>query len=433
MDTNTPRFKAVLVEPSRLYQQMIGQLLHNNEFEVNYFYNAQDALIFLNENSVDIICSAHQLPDMNITEMCSRLRITNATQLTPIIILTSEENNSSLHEIVQAGVTETFQRTELAQLANYFADFIQSQLKKRSRYGRILYVEDSIAIAQITSDFLRSVGYTVEHCRSAEIAIETFQRSAFDLVLTDIILAGKMTGIMLLRELRKLPGRLSEIPLLAMSSYDDPRRKLDILQAGANDYLAKPVLNEELAIRVDNLITNRHLMDKVKQQREQLHELAMRDQLTGLYNRHYLMDIAPKILSQAVRQKYPVSIVIIDVDHFKKINDSQGHAKGDTVLAAISQLLREACREEDVAARFGGEEFVLILPFCAEVDAFKKAELMRMQIEQLKPEGIAVTASFGITSLYKSTNTNFISLFEAADKAVYFAKQNGRNRVEIMH
>lgn len=424
--------KAIVIEPSRLYRQMLSQIFQENEIVVQCFEKAKTALAALDKDTIDIICIARQLPDMDSLVLCNQLRGSDNTRLKPILMITSEAAPSSIQEILQAGVTEVFRRTELNQLAVYIAEYAQQDWRKKRRHGHILYVEESESLALLTATFLRSLGYKVEHCRNGETALELFMQSKFDLVLTDLMLENKLTGLMLIRELRKLPDRFGEVPVLALSSFDDPRRKVDLLHAGASDYLAKPALDEELAVRVGNLITNRQLLDKVKRQQEQLHELAMRDQLTGLYNRHYLMDSGPKILRQASRQKFPVCMVIVDLDYFKNINDTHGHTMGDLVLSRVAKLLRRCCRDEDLAARFGGEEFVLLLPYCGEADALQKAELLRREIENLNHDGIQVTASFGVTPVPAGVVCAFETVFELADKAVYSAKENGRNRIEVV-
>jgi two-component system, cell cycle response regulator len=425
--------KAIVVEPSRLYRQMLSQIFTENEITVQCFEKAKTALAMLEKEGADIICTAMQLPDMDGLALCSQLRAADAIRLKPILLIASEETTRPMHQMLQAGVTEVFQRTELNQLAVYLSDYVQQHWRKKRRHGHILYVEESDALALLTGEFLRSLGYKVEHGRTAEAALEIFTQAKFDLVLTDSMLEGKLTGIMLIRELRKLPGRFGEVPVLAMSGFDDPRRKVDLLHAGASDYLAKPALEEELAVRVGNLVSNRQLLDKVRRQQAQLHELAMRDQLTGLYNRHYLMDSGPKILRQANRQKYPVSMIIVDIDHFKQINDTHGHTIGDLVISRVAKLLRRFSREEDLAARFGGEEFVLLLPYCGDTDAMVKAEILRREIELLNHDGIHLTASFGVTPIPAGQASAFESVFEQADKAVYLAKQNGRNRIEMLH
>lgn len=155
----------------------------------------------------------------------------------------------------------------------------------------------------------------------------------------------------------------------------------------------------------------------------------MTDQLTNLYNRHSLFDIGPKYLCDAKRHEFPVSLVVIDLDHFKNVNDTHGHATGDDVLKSIGHVLKEQCRTEDFVARFGGEEFVMLLSHCDIDFAVTKAENLRKEVEAAQAAGLTITASLGVAAM--DENDDFNSLFEKADKAVYEAKETGRNKVVI--
>ncbi|MBI3561803.1 MAG: diguanylate cyclase [Gammaproteobacteria bacterium] len=423
--------RALLVEPSKLYQDMVGGVFAKHDIEVSCFTAGKAAIAALAVEQFDLICTAMYLPDMQALEFCLRLRGVEATRFKPILMLTSEENKEELNRAMLAGVTEIFSKNQLDHLSIFIGEFVQRSFRKNEQHGHILYIEDSPSVAEATKAQLISLGYKVDLFSSGEPAFEMFIKGRYDLVLTDIVLDGQMTGFTLIREIRKLPGRFGEVPILAISTFDDPQRKIEILNAGASDFLLKPPLEQELAVRVANLIINRQLLDKVQRQQEQLHELAMRDELTTLYNRHYLMEVSPKVFRQAYRQKFPVCMLVIDIDHFKKINDSHGHRVGDLVLTQVGKLLRHNCREEDLAARFGGEEFVLLLPYCNLADAQSKAEAIRREIEELKPNAIVVTASIGIATQPLDKPYSFELLFEAADKAVYRAKALGRNRVEV--
>ena len=155
----------------------------------------------------------------------------------------------------------------------------------------------------------------------------------------------------------------------------------------------------------------------------------MTDQLTGLYNRHSLFDIGPKYISDAKRHDFSVSLLVFDLDHFKNVNDTYGHGVGDVVLKAVGQVLNDNCRIEDTVARFGGEEFVMLLSHCDIDLAFTKAESIRIAIEKAKPNDLTITASIGVAAL--GLDDDFESLFDKADKAVYEAKDTGRNKVVI--
>ena len=239
-----------------------------------------------------------------------------------------------------------------------------------------------------------------------------------------------MSGVGLVRNIRSLEADKREVPILAVSSLEDLAQRIEILALGANDYVAKPIVEQEFSARVGNLIQTKQLFDQVKEQQVELRTLAVTDQLTNLYNRHYLFETAHKFVSNAERHNETLSLLIVDLDHFKAINDGYGHDVGDHVLKSVGELLKSMSRDGDVAARFGGEEFVILLVQCDSQNAERKAEDIRARIEELNPQGIRVTASIGVTTLVPSAGWRFDDLFKQADKAVYRAKAAGRNRIE---
>ncbi len=283
---------------------------------------------------------------------------------------------------------------------------------------------------------LEITGYRVSHFNSADDAWIEFENEAsfgldadaYDLILTDINLQGKMSGKALVSKVRALPDARGFIPIIAITGDGMAKIRLSLYQLGINDFIQKPVMPEELLVRIGNLITNKRLLDRVHDIRRELFVLATTDQLTGCQNRRSLMDISDKFISQARRNKYPASVLVADLDQFKKVNDEYGHAAGDVVLEAFGQLLNKSFCDGDVAARFGGEEFVILLSHCGEQDALVKAERLRTDIEALKPDNISVTCSIGVTTLEPGSSRNFETMFSAADKGVYLAKENGRNQ-----
>ena len=164
-----------------------------------------------------------------------------------------------------------------------------------------------------------------------------------------------------------------------------------------------------------------------------MQELAMKDPLTDLYNRHFLMETAPSRLSEATRHNIPCSLIMIDADKFKLINDNHGYTTGDIVLKEIASVLAESTRKEDIAARYDEEKFVLLLSHCDISNALVIAEKIRRSIEDLHPAGLHVTASFGVAATQQDSKEGFTELFKAADEAVYQAKSTGRNKVVAHH
>ncbi len=419
--------ESLIVEDSKSYQKILENIFNNLGLNTRCVECGNDALEWTENERYDLICLDLNLPDMDGFELCRQLRKNKAYSLTPIVLLTADEESTLQKQGFDAGVTEIFRKTAFEELQNGMKNFVD-RLRRVIR-GRVLYVEDSPTTAQLTQHILKSEQLEIVHFNNAEAALESLMQNDYDLIITDILLAGELSGLGLIRSVRSLDDDKNRLPILALSGEEDAARKIEILRQGANDYISKPIINEEFIARIGNLLSNKHLFDQVKEQEEELHKLAMTDQLTGLYNRHYLQETAVKYISNAYRSSRPLSLLLVDLDHFKAINDNHGHFMGDCVLAEVGHLLTHSCRKGDLAVRFGGEEFIIILNDSNMEAAMQKAEFFRIEIEKLQPEGLSVSASIGVATLPLGKKIEFEELFKNADNAVYAAKENGRNRV----
>ncbi len=420
----------LIVEPSKLFQQMLEALFKDVVTEVVVSEKGMAALELLGRRKFDLVCIARELGDMDGLEFARDLREHGQRSCTPLVMISAERTPELIKAALASGITEVFHKSELDELRDYIDDLDERLAGDDRLQGRVLCVEDSPTMAAIFKGTLEDMGLSVDHVMSAEEGLLQFRENDYQLIITDVVLAGDMSGIGLTRMIRHSAGKKSRVPILATSGMDDTARRIELLRSGANDYVPKPLIEEEFRARVKNLVLNQQLMDKVDEQQQRLQQMAMTDQLTTLYNRHYLVEIIPQMLSSARRHAYDVSLVIIDLDHFKAINDTHGHAVGDKVLTRAASLLKNQCRKEDVAARIGGEEFVLVLSHCTLDDACKKAETLRQQLVELRPAGIDISASFGVASLCGGDYEDYEALFQAADRAVYRAKEAGRNRVK---
>lgn len=247
------------------------------------------------------------------------------------------------------------------------------------------------------------------------------QDPKLDLILLDVSMPD-IGGYDLCRRLKSDP-KTADIPIIFLTGKDSSADEEHGLSLGAVDYITKPIRPLIVKARIKTHVT-------LKRQYDLLRAMATRDALTGLHNRHYLSDALKEKISYAMHHRLPLSLMIIDIDHFKRINDTYGHLVGDHVLTAVAQILLEHVRQEDIAARFGGEEFVIVLDNCSVHDACVKAEIIRQMIENLYPEGIRVSASFGVVQLSDHLDKP-AKLLKHADTALYKAKESGRNKVVV--
>lgn len=301
---------------------------------------------------------------------------------------------------------------------------------------RVLIVEDSMTQALRLQAVLESLGYRVHHAENGRKALDVLEETFIPLVITDWVMP-EMDGVAFCRTVRSrsYPGYVYVILLTARDALDDI---VAGLEAGADDYLVKPVHPSELAARLKTAQRILALEATLKKRTEEVERLSITDPLTQLYNRRYFNEHLPKLLHASRRHGRPLSLIMTDIDHFKKINDTYGHQTGDQVLQALAAQIQGSLRTGlDWAARYGGEEFVVVLPETDVDGAELVAERLRLLAAQTcvdGPEGsVRMTASFGVAGIPAGTDDGLSmeALVAAADAALYRAKQNGRNRTEI--
>ncbi len=420
--------KILLVEDSKSQQLFFRKIFESAGMSVHVHNSAEQALQAIEHHSYDLICSSVSLPGMQGAELCEALRKNGKTKNTPIIMVTSG-TSVLVSKLLAAGATDVFSKLEIDPLQHYIQRYSREQIDNRTEhFSKILYVEDSKATACQMINYLKKLNIGIDHFETAEEAYAALQNKSYSIVVTDIILGGKMSGLRLVRQIREELGD-NEIPLLVVSGFDDTSRIVEVYRAGANDYAKKPLIEQELLARVNNLIVQKESVDQLKRRNIELKELSIIDELTGLYNRRMLLEIGQEYIEKANKNNTPFSLAIFDVDHFKQVNDTYGHSVGDIVLKDIADTLANQSRKGSIATRFGGEEFVLLMNHCDLSTAREECEHILDAIRKLKPNDIAVTASVGIDTLRSDKNLN--KLISQADQALYQAKNSGRDQVQI--
>ncbi|MEC9410759.1 MAG: diguanylate cyclase, partial [Pseudomonadota bacterium] len=281
-------------------------------------------------------------------------------------------------------------------------------MRNENPLSTVLIVDDSPSNIRVMAAVLQE-RYRVKTATSGQQCLDMALRHKPELILLDIEMPG-ISGYETCRELKDM-SETRDIPIIFVTGRDNIEDEELGLRIGAVDYITKPISPVILSARVDTHVT-------LKRQQDRLLQLAMHDQLTGLYNRHYMLEMVEQRIARARRHNTPLTTLIIDLDHFKKINDTHGHIAGDQILEQVSALLQRQCRTEDTVARFGGEEFIVLMEPCSLDHAHYKAEVMRHQISQLMPSNIPVTVSIGAAELSES-DQNFNDLLKRADDALY--------------
>lgn len=302
----------------------------------------------------------------------------------------------------------------------------------------ILLVEDDKLQAEKTKEYLEASGYDVILAENGKSALKIAKSENIELILLDRILPD-MDGSEVCRWLR-LNKDTRSIPIIMLTVKGSVLEKVDGLEAGADDYLPKPYSEIELNARIYASLRTKYLRDELKEKNRQLEEvlskveiLAITDPLTEIYNRRHISIIIQKEFARTLRYNSPLSCLMVDVDHFKDINDQYGHNSGDIVLKEIAQNIKNCLRKIDTIARWGGEEFLVILPGTKKEDAFTVASRILRTVSEFNYTGIKnqITVSIGIATVPELKVNSSEKLIDASDIALYKAKNKGRNRIEI--
>jgi two-component system, cell cycle response regulator len=298
---------------------------------------------------------------------------------------------------------------------------------------RILLVDDEPTQRLIMARLLKRAGYEVETAGNGREALAKLEAGEFQLMITDWEMP-EMDGIALCSAVRASQNK-GYVYIILLTARDAIEHVVTGLQAGADDYLTKPVIEPELMARLNTGKRIVTLERSLRMANEENRRLSITDPLTGAYNRRYLMEQLPREIERATRYGRPLAVVMCDVDHFKKINDTHGHHIGDEVLKWFVGNLNKTVRHSDWVARYGGEEFVVVLPETNVINAAVAAEHLRSQVA-VEPfiagsTRFPVTASFG-TSGWKANvpdDSTLDALMAKCDAGVYASKAAGRNRV----
>jgi len=338
-----------------------------------------------------------------------------------IVLITRHDNQDTRDKILSYNVSDY-----VVTNSDFSSDFICKTVKRIASNSKktILVVDDSKLILTHTSMLLHSQNINFILCLDGKEAWEYLNDTnakKIDLVITDYEMP-HMNGYDLVKNIRNKYS-FEELPVLVVSGSQNTYMISRFLKVGANDYITKPFMNEEFIGRINNSLLISGMFKKIK-------SMAMTDALTGLHNRLYFYEAGVKIFENTTRANQPSSIAMIDIDNFKKVNDTNGHEVGDKALIHVANTMKKALRRSDVLVRFGGEEFVILLPNCSHDQAVKVMEKV-CSITAASPcqinadTKLSITISIGVTSAL----TDIDKMLETADKYMYEAKKRGKNRV----
>jgi diguanylate cyclase (GGDEF)-like protein len=292
--------------------------------------------------------------------------------------------------------------------------------------AKILVVDDEEMNVALLVRRLSKLGYDVHEARNGLTALEILEHEEFDLLLLDVMMP-HLDGFAVARRVREHPTRHQETKIIFLTAKSSIDSKLEGLTLGAVDYITKPFDFRELQAKIKILVAE-------AERRKKLQAAAYTDFLTGLSNRRHVEEQLQAVLQRAHAQTPPqeLALLLLDLDFFKRINDTYGHEQGDTVLVEVAKIMRQAVGRQDIVGRYGGEEFLILLVGRSEAEVRTLAESIRQRVEQhplqLGGRAESVTISIGASAYVQGTLSEWM---QSADQALYQAKKAGRNRVVV--
>ena len=427
-------------------------------FDVLTSTNGPEAIEACKAGLCDIVLLDIMMPGMDGFEVCTRLKADPTTSHIPVVMVTALDQAADRVRGLDCGADDFLTKPvdEVALIARVKSlsrlkvtmDELRSRAAASARLGRsdpfvnasaadghngrVLLVDDRPASSDRIVASLRG-NQTVDIETNPQEALFRAAEQPYDLIIVSLGLSN-YDGLRLCSQLRSLE-RTRGIPLLTVADLEDRPKILRGLDLGVNDYLVRPIDRNELIARVRTQVRRKRYAESLRTNVEQAIEMAVVDALTGLNNRRYFDMHLSTLLDQSAQEGKPLSLLVLDIDFFKKINDTYGHDAGDEILRALAGRMRRAVRSVDLVCRLGGEEFVIVMPETAIDVASRVAERVRRAVEaepfnvKEGQVGIPVTISIGIADRGTDANPDFI--YKSADKALYESKASGRNKVTL--
>jgi two-component system cell cycle response regulator len=446
--------RVLIVDDIELNVKLLEAKLASEYFDVLSAASGDAALQIAEAEAPDVILLDVMMPRMDGFEVCRRLKANPRTADVPVVMVTALSDTGDRLSGLEAGADEfltkpvndiaLFARVRSLVRLKRMTDEWRVREEICGRFGgkfaaaaeehglaRILIVEEDANVAANLAEALTPLTVSPRRAAACAEAMEQLDRD-LELVIASLSAPGVDALRLVVHCRAHDPSR--HLPILLVAENSDLPLLAKGLDLGANDYLVRPVERNELLARCDTQIRRKRLQDRLNQNYQRSLSLALTDELTGLYNRRYLYAHLDQLLDRANRDGTRPAVLLFDVDHFKRVNDSHGHAAGDDVLRQISARAINSVRSSDLVARLGGEEFVVVMPATDLAIAAAVAERLRAAIAR-QPFVVRATAvtlpltvSVGVTTAAAGGEARD-RILERADDALYEAKAGGRDRV----
>jgi two-component system cell cycle response regulator len=446
--------RVLVVDDIEANRKLLHAKLSNEYFHVITAVDGLDAIDKAIAEEPDVILMDIMMPRMDGVEACRQLKFDPRTEHIPIVLVTALNEREDRLRGLGAGADDFLTKpvndiqllSRVRALTKY--KMVADELRKREASGkrigvieavvsgraqepaRILVVDENERQAKRICKYLEPLHRPMSLGEANQFGIAT---TMVDLLIVSLS-NEKVDGLRLCAYLRSVEST-RDLPILVIGEPDDEKKAVRALDLGASDIVMKPIDNEELNARVKTQVRKKRYLDALRSRLDQSMELAVTDQLTGLHNRRYMRSQLENFIKRANMGGGPVSVLIADLDHFKKVNDIYGHNAGDDVLKEFSRRLRDHIRPADLACRYGGEEFVVIMPDTSQALAQQAAERLRAMVAGTPftighGEQLNVTMSGGVATTFPPDD-DLDAMLKRADEALYRAKRNGRNAVDV--
>ena len=448
--------RILVVDDNPANRKLLEVRLNAEYFDVLTATNGPDAIAMCEKAMCDIVLLDVMMPDMDGFEVCRRLKSHISTAHLPIVMVTALDQPADRVRGLEAGaddfLTKPIDEMQLIARVRSLARLkvVIDELRNRAnttvalgmiapfatpsaedgRRGRLLIVDDRKSSSERIMQAL-SPHHAVTIEANAQEAMFKAAEDNVDVIIVSLGLVG-YDALRLCSQIRALE-RTRNLPILVIADLEDRQRVLRGMELGINDWLSRPVDRNELLARVRTQLRQKRYADSLREKVQQSIELALFDPLTGLNNRRFLESHLSTMLENARMRRSPLTLMILDIDHFKRVNDTYGHDCGDEVLKGFADRLRGIIRGGDLLCRLGGEEFVIVMPGVNVVAATRIAERARQAIEQeafvmaTSGQVINITTSIGLAERRDDNDPH--QLYRRADQALYRSKAEGRNRV----